>query len=239
MEGERSSRSLRKFVPVHSVLSRALAVAVKDLRSELRTRYALNAVGMFVVVVATVLTFATARERLEPGTVAGILWAGIFFTASTALGRAFIAEEERGTLVLLRLVSSPIPVYIGKVLASVIESVAGSGLLLLLLVALLPDLQSADPALLATTTLLVAVAFGVALTLVSALIARAGAKGALMPVLGFPLLMPNALVGIDLLRRAVAGAPVETAGSDLALLAIYTAALAVVGAILFEFVWKE
>lgn len=224
---------------MHSVLSRALAVAAKDLRSEFRTRYALNAVGMFVVIVATVLAFATANERLAPGTVGGVIWAGTFFMASTALGRAFITEEERGTLILLRLVSAPMPVYIGKVIASVLESLVGSGLLLLFLVLLLPDLHSADPALLALTSLLVAAAFGVALTLVSALIARAGAKGALMPVLGFPLLMPNALLGIDLLRRAVVGATIGAAWSDLTLLAIYTVALAVVGAVLFEFVWKE
>ncbi len=82
----------------------AAAVFTKDLYSELRTRYALNALIMFVVVTLSIILFSTAGETVSPSLSAGILWIIIFFSAMSGLSRSFVSEEERGTTMTLRAV---------------------------------------------------------------------------------------------------------------------------------------
>src|ERR1043165_8127045 len=96
-------------------LQQSIAVLRKDFRSELRSRYALNSLGMFVVITVAALAFALSSERhLSLSVISALLWISMFFTAVTGLGRSFISEEERGTTLLLRLSVPPTPVYFGK-----------------------------------------------------------------------------------------------------------------------------
>jgi len=88
----------------------------KDWASELRTRYAINALAMFILVAVSVILFSVGDEPLEPEITGGLLWVVIFFAAMSGLSRAFVSEEERGTALLLQLTASPETVFSGKLL---------------------------------------------------------------------------------------------------------------------------
>jgi len=92
------------------------AVVVKDVRSELRTRYALNALLMFVITSVATILFALREDELNPEILSGMFWVVIFFTAMSGLSRIFVSEEERGTTLTLQLVASPSVVYFGKLI---------------------------------------------------------------------------------------------------------------------------
>ena len=94
--------------------------AVKDWRSELRTKYALNAIVMFAVVTLTAVSFAIGQFRVSTDILAALFWIVIFFAAMSGLGRVFIKEEEAGTVTTLRLAASPSVVYAGKLLFNVV-----------------------------------------------------------------------------------------------------------------------
>ena len=94
----------------------ALAICGKDIRSELRTRYALNALIMFIIVVISVIKFSLGEERLSSELLAGLLWIIIFFSNSSGLARVFVSEEERETSLFLKLVSKPSSVLFGKLI---------------------------------------------------------------------------------------------------------------------------
>jgi len=221
-------------------LRRTLAVARKDLRSELRTRYALNALGMFVVITVMVLAFSTRTEvSLTTSIVAGLLWVSMFFTAVTGLGRSFVSEEERGTSLLLRLTVSPTPVYFGKLLINILLSLVGNLLIAVLFFLLMAGTEVKSPATLTLVVVLSSLGFASSMTIVAAIIARSSSKGTLYPVLSFPIVLPLMILGIDLLRRSIAGVAVEKMTGDLLLLAIYSALVVVVSYILFDFLWKE
>lgn len=221
------------------VFRQIAAVARKDLKSEVRTRYALNSLGMFVVITVAVVAFASAGERLTAGLASGLFWVSMFFTAVTGLGRSFISEEERGTSLLLRLTVTPTSVYFGKLLVNVLISVVSNLLLAGLLFAMLSDLRVGSQSGFFVVILLSSFGFASALTLIAALIARAGAKGALYPVLAFPVLLPLIILGVDLMRRSMLGGRLEDMGGDLLLTALYTTSLILVGYVLFEFLWRE
>lgn len=222
-----------------SFIRQTIAVARKDFRSEIRTRHALNALGMFVVVNVAVMAFSVGSERISAGIAAALIWISMFFTAVTGLGRSFVGEEERGTSLLLRLTVPPWPVYCGKLIVNIVLSLAGNLVLALLFLAMMGGADVKAPGAFVTIVAISSLGFAGALTIIAALIARAGSKGALLPVLGFPIILPQIVLGTDLLRRAMAGIEIGLMGDDLLLLALYTAALMLSGFLLFDFIWRE
>jgi heme exporter protein B len=100
--------------------SKAYALYIKDLNSELRTRYAANSLAMFIVVAISVILFSIGNEKITQSLTGGLFWVVIFFSAMSGLSRAFVAEEERGTSLTLHLIASPSTVFSGKLLFNLI-----------------------------------------------------------------------------------------------------------------------
>ena len=95
-------------------LAGAAAVLIKDITSEFRTRYAINALVMFSLVTLTVVSIAIGRSNLNYDLAAAFLWVIIFFSAISGLGQSFIKEEEARTIYALRLYANPLAVFAGK-----------------------------------------------------------------------------------------------------------------------------
>ncbi len=217
----------------------AVAVAAKDFRSELRTRYAINALAMFVVVTVGVIAFSLGVTPVKPPVSAALLWVAMFFAAVTGLGRSFVSEEERGTTLLLRLTLPPAPVYLGKLIINLVISLISAMLIALLYLTLLPSVTVAAPGSFALTVALIAIGFAAVLTIVAAIIARTASKGALYPVLSFPMVLPMLMLGVRLLESSISGSGSPGDTQTVGLLLLYTITLVVMSYVLFDFLWKE
>ena len=77
-----------------------------------------------------------------------------------------------------------------------------------------------------------------ATTLIAAIIARAGVKGALFAVLAFPLLVPLLVVAIQGTDLALAGVQWAQGLAPLQVLLAYTIALFSASLLLFAMVWE-
>lgn len=220
-------------------IRQALAVARKDVRAEMRTRYALNATGMFVVVVVSVVAFAVGPEELSPAIVAGLLWICLFFSAVTGLGRSFVGEQERGTMLLLRLTVSSTPVYFGKLLFNLGLALLSNGLIVALFLLLVPEGWSGNIGSLLVIASVLSFGLAAALTIISGIIARASVKGALAAVLSFPILLPLIFLGVDMLRRAGSGKPLSSMLDSLGLACAYIVVTVAISYIIFDLLWKE
>ena len=217
----------------------ALAVFRKDLQLELRRRVALNTLLVFALATVAVVYFAALRAPLDPRTHAALLWVVMLFAASVGLGRAFTAEVETGTDWLLRGHVPALAVYGGKLLFTlaltfVLGGVSSGALLLVLGVGV-------DHAgLLALTVALGGVGLAGAVTLLSAIIARAQGGGALLPVLLFPLLVPLLLSAVRLTRAALDGGDGWRGATDgLVTLGAFAVVVVAAAVLLFEYVWDE
>lgn len=221
------------------LLKQTLAVARKDLRSEIRTRYALSSLGMFVVVTVAVMAFSTGDEHIAGAIAAGLIWVTMFFTAVTGLGRSFVSEEERGTSLLLRLTASSGPVYLGKLIVNMLLSLLANTLIAFLFLLLINGVRVGSPVAFMVVIVASSLGFAASLTIIAAIIARASAKSALYPVLAFPIVLPLILLGVDLLGRAMERTTLAALGSDLMLLGLYTLSLIILSYVLFDILWKE
>jgi len=101
-------------------LNEAVAIWLRDLRSEFRTRYALNAILMFAVTTLIAVSFSIGSFRIEeaerPFLYSVLLWIILTFSALSGLARSFVKEEEAGTIDVLKLSARPQAVLLGKLL---------------------------------------------------------------------------------------------------------------------------
>jgi heme exporter protein B len=225
---------------VSRFLAATWAVFRNDARLELRTRTALGALAMFMAAALILVRQALGAEPVSSVVAAAVLWIVVVFAGAVGLGRAFVAEEERGTTLLLRLAVPPEAVYAGKLLFNVILTLALAALAGLGMRALVPTALTV-PAMYWASLGLGALGLASTTTLLSALLARAQAAGPLLPVLAFPLLVPLLASGVALTMLA-AGDPViawTAARTHLVGLGSYAGLTTAASFLLFEYVWKD
>jgi heme exporter protein B len=217
----------------------AAAVFTKDLYGELRTRYALNALIMFVVVTLSIILFSTAGETVSPSLSAGILWIIIFFAAMSGLSRSFVSEEERGTTMTLQLWVKPTSVLLGKLAFNAVLIYVLNAMIIVAYLLTMPTFTIQSPIIFLLTVVLGSFGLASASTFIAAIISKANSKGTLYPVLSFPILLPLLMSVIDATRLSVEGASIADAADDLKIMISYAVVVTTLSIILFDFVWRD
>ncbi|MFH2048855.1 MAG: heme exporter protein CcmB [bacterium] len=221
-----------------SLATKCLTMLVKDLRLELRDKYALNAVLMFGITTLAVVSFSLGQRNLPPHLLGALFWVIMFFSAMSGLAHIFIREEESGTSLALRLAAPPDAVYIGKLLFNLI-------LLSVLTVIITPLFfiftNAPVSSVIDFIPILILGVLGLcsATTLIAAIIARAAVKGALFAVLSFPIIIPLLIVLVMATQKLFEGSGVNSVMTDLQFLLAYTVVMVVGSLMLFKFVWSE
>jgi heme exporter protein B len=193
-----------------SFLRQTLTIATKDLRSELRTKEALNASLAFALVILLLFSFAfdpTAEQTREIS--GGLLWIVFAFAGALILNRSFAREIPNDCLDAL--VAAPLSggaLFLGKALAN---------LALLLAVELVclpvfgvfynvPWTQQLWPLML----VLVLATWGLTVvgTLFSALTVNLRLRELMLPTLVYPIMIPDLIAAIQLTTPLVMGQPI-------------------------------
>jgi heme exporter protein B len=221
----------------------ALALARKELRSELRTKHALATMALFaiatLVVVSYTITLVGVPDVPRARIFAALLWIVLFFSAMSGLARVFVKEEDARTVTALRLSARASVVFAGKL-------VFNAGLMAALTILVLPMFTFLFQPAVARWDQWILLAFfgGMGLsgasTLLAAIVAKTGTRGALFVVLALPPLLPLLIMAIAGSSAALLGGRhAEEAWRNIAGLAAYTIATVTASAMLFPFVWEE
>lgn len=217
----------------------AVAVFLKDWRSELRTRYAISALGMFILTTISIILFSLGSEGASMEAHSGMLWVVIFFSAMSGLSRTFVMEEERGTGMTLQLHTHPGAVFAGKLLFNLVLVVGLTVASVVLYAVLITGFAIKTYGIFIAAIVFGSVGFAAAATIIAAIIARASTKGTLYPVLSFPILLPLLLTVINATRLAADGALFEEAYGEFQILISYIIVVVTVSFLVFEYVWKD
>jgi heme exporter protein B len=216
-----------------------IVIFLKDVRSELRTRYALNALVMFVLTTLSIILFSIGSENVSPEVLSGVLWIIIFFSSMSGLSRTFVSEEERGTVMTLQLLARPLQIYYGKLLFNTFLMFLINILAVTLYVIFISSFTVRSYDVFALTIILGTLGLASAATIIAAIIAKANSKGTLYPVLSFPILLPLILTVINATRLAVDGAPLLDAVSEFQVLVSYIVVMVTVSYLVFDYIWKD
>jgi heme exporter protein B len=221
-----------------NLLRGAKAIFEKDLKSELRTRFALNAILMFGVTTLASISFAIGPFSVNTDLLSALFWIVLFFSSMSGLSQVFVKEEETRTSNTLKLVAEPNIIFLGKLVFNIF-------LLFLLEIVLVPlfiilmNMKILNFGLFFILLFLGSICLAGATTIIAGIISKASMKGALFAVLSFPILLPLLIVEIKGTRISLLGGAFLEASDELKLLIVYAGIMLTLSFLLFEFVWNE
>ncbi len=218
-----------------TVLRQAVAVAGKDLRIEVRGRYALGAVLPFAgtLLIAFGLSLGPGRALLQQ-TAPGLLWLAVLFASVLSIRRAYQAEGEDGALDGLAL--APVDraaIFLGKAAAVAVQLWALEVAIVLLVAGLFGLSLGGSPLTLVAAFLLGTIGLSAVGSLFGVLEESPRAREAIVPLLVLPLATPILLAGVKATAIATAGR--GGAGSWLGLLAAFDAVFLAAGTLVFGY----
>jgi heme exporter protein B len=218
----------------------ALAILIKDLISEWRSRDRVVAMLLFSILMAVVFHFALPDQRPEAmrDLFPGLLWTAYLFASLLGLNRSFALELENDALSGLALAPGNRGwIFLGKasanfVLISTVQLLTASVFALLYDVDLIPVVPA-----LAAVVMLGTAGISCVGTLLAAMAVRTRFREILLPLLLLPALFP-------ILSGAVSGSQAAFAGETLPfeviqLLIVADGVYLVIGFLGFDYVLDE
>ncbi len=213
----------------------ALAIAVKDLKVELRSKQMLSAMFLFSLLIVLAFRFAFS-DSVASGSVrvddlaAAALWICFSFAAILGMYTSFAKEKDRETLEGLLL--APVDrssVFIGKALSN-LTVVFTVDLLSISFFALFFSFDfGGHAAEVVTVALLGTVTLVMVGTLVAAISVNARAREVLLPILLIPLIAFSVIVpSVTATRNAIAGSISDAAG-EIQILVAFALVFAAIG----------
>jgi heme exporter protein B len=201
---------------------------------ELRQQYSFY--GILLYIGATIFVLYLAIEDPESRVWNGLFWIIQLFISINAVAKSFL-QESRGRMLYYHSIVSPQNFVLAKLLFNTVLMLLMSGLSLLLF-----SLFFGNPAQKALPFMGIVFLGGWSLSLVfsflAAIAAKAHQNAAIMPILGFPLIIPQLIM----LMRISAAAFSETAPiptTPLFMLAVLDFLVILLAVILFPFLWKD
>jgi heme exporter protein B len=223
-----------------STFRQAAAVAGKDLRIELRGRYALSAVLPFAGTLLVSFGISLGPDRtLLQRTAPGLLWLAVLFAVVLASRRAYESEAEDGAMEGLLL--APVDkaaVYLGKAAAVAVQLLVLEVLVVVLVSVLFSLSLTQDVGLLAGAFALGTVGLAGIGALFGALDATARAREAVFPLLVLPFATPVLVGGVKATAIATSGSA-EAAGSWLGLLVAFDLVILAAGTLVYGYLLED
>ena len=192
-------------------LRQALAVAAKDLRSEIRSKESINASLAFALVILFLFSLAFDPTSDEVREIAGgLLWLVFAFAGTLILNRSFARELVNDCLdALLASPVSGAQLYLGKAIANFVILMAVEALAMPVF-SIFYNVHWKDAQtiwILAVVMLLGTWGLTVIGTLFSAMTVNLRLRELMLPMLVYPMMIPALMGAITLSALLVAGEP--------------------------------
>ena len=223
-----------------SYLRKVAAIIAKDIAAELRTREMLSSMGVFSILVIIVFNFAldlTDRQIVLTAT-PGALWVTIIFAGMLGLNRSLAVELDKGCLDGLLL--TPVDrsaIFFGKALGNALFMLVVEVVVLPLFVVFF-DVPLIRPWVMVIVVLGTLGFAGVG-TLLSSMAVNTRAREVMLPILLFPVAMPELVAAVKATAGAMAGLPVSEWQQWLTLLIVFDVILIAVSFMVFEYGVEE
>jgi heme exporter protein B len=222
-------------------LAPAMTIAGKDLRLEMKTRDVIASVGLFVLLVVVMASFAfpTGGEGRE-GVAAGVLWMAFLFAALLGMGRSMAIEKEDSNLE--GLLVSPAPresVFLGKLFTNLGFTFLVELVILPLFIVLLQLRPAGGTALLILGAFLGTLGIVTVGTLFAAMAVNTRGREAILPLLVMPVSVPVMVAAVKVSEAGFAGTWSSGTTSWLLLMVGYDALFLLVALATFQHVTEE
>lgn len=207
----------------------------KDITLELRQKYAIN--GILLYVLSTVFVVYLAFIQLDARVWNAMFWIIILFASVNAITKSFMQESGYRALYYYSI-ANPIAVIVSKIIYNTLL-LAFMTLLTFGFLSLVTGNPVKDMQLFLITMLLGSVGLAITLTFISSIAVKANNSATLMAILSFPVVIPILITLIKLSAVSLRLIQDTSYGQDIISLLAIDLILISVAFILFPFVWKD
>ncbi len=222
-----------------SLIRAALAIAGKDLRTELRSKETISAMLVFALLAILLFSFALEFDRTgRAASAAGVLWVTLIFAGTLGLGASLGREKDQGCLDGLLL--TPVDrsaLYFGKLAGNFLFMLVVA-LILLPLLTILFDISFFRP-LVGAVLLLGILGYAGVGTLISSMSAYARGREVLLPILLLPIALSILIPAVRGTRGLLEGAPLHELTVWFNMLGATNVIYIALAYMLFDFVVEE
>lgn len=209
---------------------------LKEFQLELRNRYALN--GILLYVVSTVFVcYLSFKQVVSAPVWNALFWVIMLFAALNAIGRSFM-QESKGRMLYFYSVISPQAFVLAKMLYNTALMTVIGLLAYTIYVWWIGDMVQ-DHTLFVVALLLGSTGFASILTLMSAIAAKTDNNLSLMAILSFPVQLPFLLTLIKLSKNAVDGLDWSVSYALIAILVLLQVIIVTLSFLLFPYLWRD
>ena len=206
----------------------------KDLLLEVRQQYSFYGILLYIIATIFVL-YMTIREP-EAMVWNGLFWVIQLFICINAVAKSFL-QETRGRMLYFYSIVNPRDFILAKLLFNSVLMLLMSFLSILLFSLFLGNpVQKALPFI--GLVLLGGWSLSLVFTFLSAIAAKAQQNAAIMAILGFPIIIPQLMLLMQL-SNTVFSDKTAIAVSTLLLIVMLDILVVMLAVILFPFLWKD
>ncbi|NVO19139.1 MAG: heme exporter protein CcmB [Bacteroidetes bacterium] len=208
----------------------------KDVRLELKQRYAFN--GILLYVVSTIFVCYLSFSRIIEGdTWNALFWIIMLFAAVNAVSKSFVQESINRQLYYYTL-ASPQAIILSKVIYNTLLMWILSVLCLGVFSALMGSFIT-NYLLFTVALLFGSMGFSAVLTMIAAIASRTNNNFALMAILSFPILLPFLLVLMQVSNSAISGGTLEENARYIAAVFVLDGIVIALAFVLFPYLWRD
>ena len=201
---------------------------------EIRQQYAFY--GVLLYVGATIFVLYMAIENPDTATWNGLFWIIQLFISINAVAKSFL-QESRNRMLYYQTISSPQNFILAKLLFNTILMLMMSALSFILF-ALFMNYPVQKTAVFLGTVFLGGWSLSLVFTFLAAIAAKAQQNAAIMAILGFPIIIPQLLVLMQV-SGTVFDSTSHIPYSNILILLASDVLVVLLSIILFPFLWKD
>jgi len=206
----------------------------KDLLLEVRQQYSFY--GILLYVVATIFVLYMTIQEPEAKVWNGLFWVIQLFICINAVAKSFL-QETRGRMLYFYSIVNPRDFVLAKLVFNSLLMLLMSVLSIILFTLFLGNpIQKAAQFI--GLVLLGGWSLSLVFTFLSAIAAKAQQNAAIMAILGFPLIIPQIMLLMQL-SNSVFTDKIAIASSTLLLIIALDVLVILLAVILFPFLWKD
>ncbi|MEO8471036.1 MAG: heme exporter protein CcmB [Chryseolinea sp.] len=216
-----------------------LILIQKEFILELRRKAVITGIGLYLTSITFIcyLTFKLGKLGISEATWSALFWLIVLFSVINSVGKSFIGEKK-GVSIYHYSIASPHLIIISKIiyntLLTLVLSVVGFVLFSLFISNPIQDMP-----LFLLTLFLTSCGLSAALTLMSAIAAKANNSNVLMAVLSFPIIIAILLMAIRVTKNVSDGLERNTSFDELLNLFAINCILTALAYILFPYIWRS
>jgi heme exporter protein B len=208
----------------------------KEIRLELKQKYVLN--GILLYLVSTIFVTYLAFDRIiDTDTWNSLFWIILLFVAVNGISKSFI-QENPARHIYYYTIASPQAILLSKVIYNLILMTILSVLTFIFFILLMGNMVVNIPLFL-TTLILGSLGLASILTMVAAIASRASSNFSLMAILSFPIVLPLLGTLMKVSKSALSAAQWSGNYGFIIILLTINITVIILAYLLFPYLWRD